>query len=710
MNRFCRHFWLLAVVILSLVDQASGARFYVSFSTDETFGDRTFLEEDILYFDGASLEVHVSAASFFTQDEDIDALHVDEQGNIYFSTAGSATVAAGVDGGAGGMQSGDIIRYQPETETFHRYLTDAGPNVDAFSIWNEKVYLSFSTDAVVGNNELAVTDDTVVMLIGGDLSNGVVTAILDSHHLLLGALAPGVTVTDIDAFSVTSTGEMLFSTTGSHSFLREGGNPLNTRDYVTRDGGVIYRFDPANPQSFDPREADSIYFDASATFGVAVNIDAFHVLPELQVDADFNRDGQVDAADFLVWRNAYGSKGLTPYAPGDADGNGVVDLRDYTWWKGHYGSVADSATLAGGRQIPEPSGLLYGAGLGGVVLRWSRYRRARPPRTAFTLVELLVVIAIIGVLVALLLPAVQAARESARRTECASHLRQIGLAVLNFESSQRRFPPAAQDRGGSPWIHNTPPPVSRHGGLSLLLPHFENAATFAAIDYAWDWNDTSHSNNELHTKQDLAGILICPSAPGGRTRYHVTDYVPMSRVEIADKTPNLTYDPAGGAIKDLIARELVEGHGGAGNFDPVWDGILQVDSVVVNASGKVTTTDRRKVRAAQVTDGLSNTFLFFESGGKPWIYAYGDALGEDASANNEFRWASGDTVMELQFYCGDSQIVNCSNRDRIYGFHGTGCNIAYGDGSVAFHTDDMEPRLLVALFTMRGSEVVERGR
>ena len=346
--------------------------------------------------------------------------------------------------------------------------------------------------------------------------------------------------------------------------------------------------------------------------------------------------------------------------------------------------------------------------------RSGAFATARPaglPRLpGFTLVELLVVIASIGVLVALLLPAVQAAREGARRTECANHLKNISLAVLNFESAQRRFPPASQDRGGNSWTRGTPPPLARHGGLSLLLPYFEQGATYAAIDYAWDWNDTAHSSNELHTKQNLGGILICPSAPPGRERYHVTDYVPMSRIEIASKSPNLTYDPAGGSIKELIARGLVDGHGGAGNHAPVWDGVLQVDSVAVDAGGAVTVIDRRKVRPAHVTDGLSQTFLFFESAGKPWIYAYGESRGEDPSANSEFRWASGETVMQLQFYCGESQILNCSNRGRIYAFHNQGGNIAYADGSVHFHTDDIEAHLFVALFTMRGSELIAPAR
>src|SRR5690606_27274092 len=175
----------------------------------------------------------------------------------------------------------------------------------------------------------------------------------------------------------------------------------------------------------------------------------------------------------------------------------------------------------------------------------------------------------------------------------------------NFESVHKRFPPAAQDRTGSVWTHSFPPPVARHSGISLVLPYFEHSATFAAIDYEWDWNDNTHSDNELHTKQDLRGILVCPSAPAGRERFHVTDYVPMNRVEIASKSPNLTYDPAGGSIKELIARGLVDGYGGAANHAPVWDGVLQVDSVAVDAGGAVTVIDRRKVRPAQVTDGLS---------------------------------------------------------------------------------------------------------
>src|ERR1044072_9093438 len=105
-------------------------------------------------------------------------------------------------------------------------------------------------------------------------------------------------------------------------------------------------------------------------------------------------------------------------------------------------------------------------------------------RNGFTLVELLVVIAIIGILVALLLPAVQAARDSARRSQCTNNLKQIAIAILNYEGSKKRFPAGSTTKGGtrdgpywSTWSIDILPYIEEEGLYSLWNPKFvlENA-------------------------------------------------------------------------------------------------------------------------------------------------------------------------------------------------------------------------------------------
>jgi len=126
-------------------------------------------------------------------------------------------------------------------------------------------------------------------------------------------------------------------------------------------------------------------------------------------------------------------------------------------------------------------------------------------RRGFTLIELLVVIAIIAVLIALLLPAVQAAREAARRTQCTNNLKQIGLAVLNYESSLTCLPPAKEPTG-SQWND-----WSSH---VMMLPYIEQAPLFNAVNFADTgramlWNPISPENSTVITVQ--LNHLICPS-------------------------------------------------------------------------------------------------------------------------------------------------------------------------------------------------------
>jgi prepilin-type N-terminal cleavage/methylation domain-containing protein len=150
---------------------------------------------------------------------------------------------------------------------------------------------------------------------------------------------------------------------------------------------------------------------------------------------------------------------------------------------------------------------------------WSMFGRRSETTRGFTLVELLVVVAIIGTLVALLLPAVQSAREAARRNACANNLKQIGLAALTFESSRQVFPPGflgstdatdfgalADQDGDHQWI----------GVLVYLLPYMEAGSVFdnltqtlnIGVDVKDDnfWKD----DHAWTAAQTTIGAFLCP--------------------------------------------------------------------------------------------------------------------------------------------------------------------------------------------------------
>ena len=188
---------------------------------------------------------------------------------------------------------------------------------------------------------------------------------------------------------------------------------------------------------------------------------------------------------------------------------------------------------------------------------------------AFTLVELLVVIAIIGVLVALLLPAVQTARESARRMQCANNLKQIGLAYHVYESSHRTLPPATMTNG-------------QHGPTAfvLMLPQIEQGPLFdriASIGFGTQtgfWMDSANANT-AKLRPVLDGYFVsayrCPSTIVPRfrtvsaiaeTRLMVSSYANVAGSNLHDSTdhngPNGAHCSAGGLFPGSIARRMAE--------------------------------------------------------------------------------------------------------------------------------------------------------
>ena len=355
--------WLACTVFIALSAPSRAVSFLGSFSSDETIAGVEYEEEDIVEVDNSSVAEFLDGDSLFTGEEDIDALFVDSDGSIYFSTSAGATVVDGF----GGIDSGDIVRFDPTAAAgsmFTLFIADTGPNVDALWIEDGTPYLSLSVDSTVGSNALAVTDDVVFTLSGTDLSTSEATAVLDSNDFLLDPGEEPDTGTDIDAFAITDDGHYLFSSSSSNSFLVEGGDPGNPADFIRRDGGVIYILDPNNPASFDAREEASIYFDPNAelTFepeeSQSVNIDALHLLADDDpaVEGDFSGDGQVDGADLSLLLGFWGDSVPLPLDSG-WDGSQpvgpIVDSGELSDLLGNWGFGVEAGP--GPAQVPEPS-------------------------------------------------------------------------------------------------------------------------------------------------------------------------------------------------------------------------------------------------------------------------------------------------------------------------------------------------------------------
>ena len=303
-----------------------------------------------------------------------------------------------------------------------------------------------------------------------------------------------------------------------------------------------------------------------------------------------------------------------------------------------------------------------------------RRRRVR----AFTLVELLVVIAIIGILIALLLPAVQAAREAARRMSCTNNLKQIALAVANYESALKTYPPSR--------IIFTPPDSSRktvNGLLTLILPFIEQTNLAEFYDYGKGFD---HADNQQAVNMPIA-VYQCPSVPGTRV---MSIYNRFARGE---ETPSGYTAQATDYMHPRVTMDF--------DGSSVGSGALADETISSGAA------QPRKPR--DITDGLSNTILMLESAGHPVNYILRH---KNDSPPDYFGWYGEwpDTVgMFVVPYSADGTtptfihpaaggggtpggtcIMNCNNNQAPYSFHSGGINVALCDGSVRFLSESME--------------------
>lgn len=319
----------------------------------------------------------------------------------------------------------------------------------------------------------------------------------------------------------------------------------------------------------------------------------------------------------------------------------------------------------------------------------------------FTLVELLVVIAIIGILVALLLPAVQMAREAARRGECSNNMKQFALATKNYIAINGHYPPASGGDTAADGAFDAQ--VARHSVFAYLLPYVEQANLYDQLNVELDWNDDTGAPSNLTLSQSNLPLLMCPTAPRGRS--YVTDYTVVTHI---DPTATLSLGSGAGSLQDYqdehpnffkAVSDLIADPDFTPPLTGNWEGILQVRYTVVDGDLK-----ERLVREAIVRDGTSNTFLFYEDGGRPDLYINNRLWNSNGAANGA-KWASPDNYAVIDTICG-KRMFNCFNREEVYAFHSGGANFAHADGSVHFHAETMDPSVFVALVTRDGGDTV----
>jgi prepilin-type N-terminal cleavage/methylation domain-containing protein/prepilin-type processing-associated H-X9-DG protein len=371
-------------------------------------------------------------------------------------------------------------------------------------------------------------------------------------------------------------------------------------------------------------------------------------------------------------------------------------------------------------------------------------------RAAFTLIELLVVIAIIAVLIALLLPAVQSAREAARRAQCVNNMKQIGLSILNFESSNSYMPPSV-DYLVPPYLPDTDPSTvgfpsqENAGNFTRCLPFMEQQNVYNQINFneaAFDQNNVPPilgGPGSLYTGvgqcsaySTVINAFICPSSPAPASiNYYNTCWsgfgngsqnpIPNPPTEIWGRTDYFATPGFHGSLLQKLGFPNTSTTGGYANPDSNSDTGTICDISTSNPTTGIVNTPIARVRIASITDGTSNTVMIAEGAARPVGYNHARQIynqngpvdgvinpvnGGGGAWADPFSYAHLDGASADGIRGNGICLINCTSNNEIYSFHPGGANMLFADGSVHFFKESMDPRVVVYMITRAGGEVV----
>ncbi len=310
----------------------------------------------------------------------------------------------------------------------------------------------------------------------------------------------------------------------------------------------------------------------------------------------------------------------------------------------------------------------------------------------FTLVELLVVIAIIGILIALLLPAVQAAREAARRRQCSNNVKQMGLGLHNYLSARKTFPPGQQNFRNSSGQF-----MATWAWSGYILDFMEERAIHERVDLKVDLRDPDNNRSDLTGScNSIVSIYLCPSTskvellsnrtPSRGDDFRFVDLDQDTTHDRGERAACIDYGGISGPQSNVIDPLTNQAYGNNRGV------LLNITGVSATSAG----TTAPKIAPKQITDGLSKTIMLAECSGR-------GARLSSGSWRFSGSWAAGTNAMTTQGTINGDAVTAWAG-DEIFAQHPGGAHVLRADASTHFFAENVDKNIVLGMCTRDGNE------